>query len=116
MPPKHVGTTPQQADITGDVAAMQDQAMKSMSQMGLAWVEGMSDLGSEVLSFVADRIKQDVKTQHKMLHCKSVNELQHIQAEFIQTAIEDYTAETGKLVQMSHDIYTPPTPEQTDKD
>ena len=91
--------------MAGDVAAMQDQALKSMSQMGLVWLEGMSDLGSEVLSFVADRIKEDVKTQHKMLHCKNVAELQHIQAEFMQTAIDQYTAETGKLVQMGQDVF-----------
>ncbi|WP_299547442.1 phasin family protein [uncultured Tateyamaria sp.] len=92
--------------IAGDVSALQDQSLKMMSQMGLAWVEGMSDLGSEVLSFVADRIKEDVKTQHKMLHCKNVNELQNIQSEFLQTAIDQYTAETGKLVQMGQDIYS----------
>lgn len=123
MPPKQPAgaaetATSTTADVTkmaGDVAAMQDQALKSMSQMGLAWVEGMSDLGSEVLSFVADRIKEDVKTQHKMLHCKDVSELQKIQAEFMQTAIDQYTAETGKLVQMSQDLYAPPSTDDTKK-
>lgn len=111
MPSKHAehGAAPlSDADASkgaADVAAMQDQALKSLSQMGLVWMEGMSDLGSEVLSFVADRIKEDVKTQHKLLHCKNVTDLQHIQAEFMQTAIDQYTAETGKLVQMSQDVF-----------
>jgi len=117
MPPKQTSDQPETgasttdtpaAKMANDVAAMQDQGMKAMSQMGFAWVENLSDLGSEVLSFVADRIKEDVKTQHKMLHCKNVADLQHIQAEFVQTAIDQYTAETGRLVKMGHDLYNRP--------
>lgn len=116
MPPKQTSDQPESgastdnpaAKMANDVAAMQDQGVKAMSRMGLAWAEGLSDLGSEVLSFVADRIKEDVKTQHRILHCRNVAELQHIQAEFVQTAIDQYTAETGKLVKMGHDLYTPP--------
>lgn len=91
-----------------DVAALQEFGFRQMSSMGIAWVEAFSELGSEVMSFVAERIKEDVKTQHQILHCKNVTELQHIQAEFVQKAIDQYTAETGKLVQMSHDLYAPP--------
>lgn len=72
--------------------------------MSRAWIESMSDLGSEITTFVAERIQQDVRTQHAMLHCRTLPELQHIQAEFMQRAFEDYTAETGKLVQMSTEI------------
>ena len=32
---------------------------------------------------------------------RHIRELQHIQAEFVQTAIDQYQAETGKLVEMS---------------
>lgn len=123
MPPKQPAGTADAASsveaevtkVAGDVAALQDQSFKMMSQMGLAWVEGMSELGSEVLSFVADRIKEDVKTQHKMLHCKDVTELQNIQAEFLQTAMDQYAAETGKLVQMSQDIHAPQTSDTAKK-
>jgi len=116
MPPKQPSDQPETgastdnpaAKMATDVAAMQDQGMKAMSRMGLTWAESLSDLGSEVLTFVADRIQEDVKTQHKMLHCKNVADLQHIQAEFVQTAIDQYTAETGKLVKMGHDLCTPP--------
>lgn len=110
MPPKPdiSGLDPEEnlaTKMASDVAALQDQGLKAMSKFGLAWAEGMSDMGSEVLSFVADRIKEDVATQHKLLHCKNVADFQHIQAEFIQKAIDQYTAETGKLVQMSHELF-----------
>lgn len=87
--------------LVNDAAALQAFGLNTMTGMGVAWAEALSDMGSEVLSFVADRIKEDVKTQHKMLHCKDLGELQHIQAEFVQNAIEQYQAETGKLVEMS---------------
>lgn len=69
--------------------------------MGTAWFERVSDLGSEVMSFVAERIKQDVETQHALLRCKSLSEVQHVQAEFLQKAFDQYQAETGKLIEMT---------------
>lgn len=95
-------TGPQQ--MMDDAAALQAYGFNTMTSMGVAWVEALSDMGSEVLSFVADRIKEDVKTQHRLLHCKDVDELQEIQAEFVQKAIDQYRDETGKLVEMSRNF------------
>ena len=101
--------TPPADDLVSDVATLQSYGFQAMSGMGVAWAEAFSEMGSEVLSFVADRIKEDVKTQHRMMHCKDMGELQKIQAEFVQTAINQYTAETGKLVEMSQDLMSIPT-------
>ncbi|RLJ60100.1 phasin protein [Litoreibacter meonggei] len=79
---------------------MQGAGFASASTMGTAWLEAMSDLGSEVLSFVAERVKEDLKTQHQIMHAKSLTEVQHIQAEFVQKAVDQYSAETGKLVEL----------------
>lgn len=79
---------------------LQDAGFRNMMGMGTAWVEALSDMSAEVAGFVADRIKEDVKTQHKILHCKNAADLQHIQSEFMQKAMDQYTAETGKLVKM----------------
>ena len=75
-----------------------------MASMSTTWVEAMSKMGSEVMSFVAERIKEDVKTQREILHCKDLKELQSIQARFLQRAIEQYTEETGKLVEMNSNL------------
>lgn len=80
---------------------LQKAGLGNMMGIGGAWVEALSDMGAEVLAFVADRIKEDVKTQHEILHCKDLAELQNIQARFLQKAIDQYQAETGKLVEMS---------------
>ncbi|WP_246107397.1 phasin family protein [Puniceibacterium confluentis] len=79
-------------------------AFKSLSpaaRMGTAWFEHVAVLGSEISSFVAERIKEDVKTQHALLNCKSLPEVQRVQAEFLQKAFDQYQAETGKLIEMS---------------
>lgn len=100
--------------MMSDSAALQAFGFKTMAGMGVAWVEALSDMGSEVLSFVADRIKEDVKTQHKMLHCKDMGELQQIQAEFVQKAIDQYREETGKLVEMSREMVKPAAPNKSE--
>ena len=92
-------------DLTSDLATLQSLGFNRMTQFGTAWVEALSDVGSELLSFVAARIKEDVKTQHEILHCDDMAELQEIQNRFVKNAIDQYTAETGKLVEMSHKFF-----------
>jgi hypothetical protein len=91
-----------------DAAALQAHGFDKVTNMGVAWIEALSDMGSEVMSFVAERIKEDVHTQHRLLHCKDMEELHKIQADFVQTAIDQYRAETGKLVEMSHKLEIAP--------
>ncbi len=88
------------------IDALQNSGFGNMLGMGTAWAEAFSDMSAEFLSFLADRVKEDVKTQHKVLHCKDVHELHHIQAEFVQTAIDQYQDETGKLLEMSSTVFS----------
>ena len=94
--------TPQTAATIADaIAQMQRFGLQSMNWMGAGWVERMSDLNSEALAFLSERVKQDVELQHRLLHCKTIEEMQHVQAEFLQTAIDQYTEETGKMIDMA---------------
>lgn len=97
------------AEQMSDLATLQGFGFNNMTSMGTAWAETLSDMGSEVLSFVADRIQEDVKTQHEILHCSDMTEMQKIQTRFIQKAIDQYTAETGKLIEMSQQLFSPAT-------
>lgn len=83
----------------------EEAGLGPMRWMGTAWFEAMADMNSEVVNFVAERIKQDVKTQHELLHCKSAEELQKAQMAFLEKAYEQYTDETGKLVKMSMEMF-----------
>ncbi|MFY0691076.1 MAG: phasin family protein [Paracoccaceae bacterium] len=101
-PTRKETTAPEFTAMTDALTELQKAGLGSLSWMGTAWLENMSDLSSEVMSFIADRVKEDVRTQHQILHCNDVSRLQKIQAEFIQRAIDQYTAETGRLVAMGN--------------
>lgn len=92
-------------DPKSDMAALQSLGLTRLNRFGTAWMEALGEMGSEVMSFVADRIKEDVKTQQQILHCDDLAELRRIQTDFLQKAIDQYTAETGKLVEMSQHVF-----------
>jgi hypothetical protein len=83
----------------------EDAGLGPLRLMGTAWVEAMAELNGEIASFVADRIKEDVKTQSELLQCKSPKDLQDVQLAFLEKAYAQYTAETGKLIQKSLDLF-----------
>lgn len=84
--------------------AMQTAKFPNMPDFGGAWVENMADYGQEVLSFISKRVAEDVQTQHALMHAKGVAEVQHIQAQFFQKAMDDYAAETAKLMELGKSI------------
>lgn len=96
-------TTSTDSEPFNTFAHLQEAGLGNMMGMSTAWMEAISDMGAEVATFVAERIKEDVKTQHEILHCKNVGDLQHIQAEFIQKAMSQYQIETGKILKMGTD-------------
>ncbi|WP_261395335.1 phasin family protein [Salipiger bermudensis] len=68
-----------------------------------AWL----DLGSEMQSFYADRIRAEVETQHEILHSRSPAELARIQAAFFRRAVSDYRAHLGRMTEMLEQIWFP---------
>ncbi len=89
----------------------EDAGLGPMRWMGASWHEAVADMNSELATFVADRIKEDVKTQHELLHCKSAQELQKAQVAFLEKAYQQYTSETGKLIKMGLDMWPTATSE-----
>ena len=85
-------------------ADLQGSGSDSAARLYIAWMEGLSDLGNEAVQFVAERIAEDVKTQHAILNCKSPAELVAIQRAFLQKALDQYVAEGGKLARMGTEI------------
>jgi hypothetical protein len=99
---------------TGDaplnaMTALREAGFGNMIGMSAAWLEAVGDMSAEFVSFVADRVKEDVKVQHQILHCKDAAELRHIQSQFLQKAVDQYQAETGKLIEMGTKAFTPPS-------
>ena len=110
MPAKTAARQPEtKPDPTGaepleTLVGMQTASLNSMAWLGTAWMSNAGDVGTELMQFLAKRIKEDVRTQHEMLHCKDLTKLQDIQMRFVQTAMEQYAAETEKLLQMGSDM------------
>ncbi|MFQ1701616.1 phasin family protein [Loktanella agnita] len=106
MPTKTEST----ARETTPSSSNQDDAISqlaALSWMGSTWVEAISEMGSEVARFVAERISEDVKAQHALLHCKSLSEMHAVQAAFLERAYDQYTAETDKLLERGGAILPP---------
>ncbi|MEL6239875.1 MAG: phasin family protein [Pseudomonadota bacterium] len=93
-------------NVVKSITDLQMTGLGSFSWLGTKWLENMSDLGSEWLHFVSERVQEDVKTQHEILHCKNVGEVQQIQARFLKKALDDYRDETGKMVEMCTKMMT----------
>lgn len=93
--------TPDTANPMASVLeAMQSATFPELPKVGTEWIEHMADYGQEVLSFMAQRVAEDVQTQHALMHAKGVAEVQHIQAQFFQKVMDDYAAETAKLMKI----------------
>jgi len=82
---------------SGTFMDVQKSGFGNLMDLNAAWIENLGDINSEFLSFVAGRVQENVKTQQKILHCQDVAEVQKVQAESLQTAIDQYRAETGKI-------------------
>lgn len=89
--------------------AMQSTKFPKMPDLGTSWMEHMADYGQEVMTFMAKRVAEDVQTQHSLLHAKGVAEVQHIQAQFFQRAMDDYAAETARLMELGKSMTLTPT-------
>ena len=81
-------------DVLDTLAAVAPAA----TWMHPAWIAIMTQVSTALATFVTARFKEDLDLQQALLRCKSLAEAQHVQAAFIQKAIDQYQAETGKLI------------------
>ena len=79
-------------------------------------VENWVAMGAEAMRFLSDRLQQDVATQQALLQCKSIGDIQAVQASFIQTAMDQYLHESTAMIaklQGAIQGITPPTHDRT---
>ncbi len=82
----------------------EDAGFYPLGLMHTGWFDKVAEINSEVANFVADRIREDAKTQGELLKCKSAEELQKVQMKFLEKTYAQYTLETGKLIKMGIDM------------
>ena len=67
-------------------------------------LEGMEKVRQEVVDFVSTRIRHDMETQQELLRCRNFDELREVQTRFVKTAMEQYTAESMRLMELGSEI------------
>jgi hypothetical protein len=98
------------APMANLIDAMQESSTKMLSGFGSEWFGTMSSVGTEMLAFMSERVKQDIQTQQDLLQAKGIAEIQKLQADFFKKAMEDYSAEMTKLMEIgkSHEKHATP--------
>ena len=95
--------TVKQGDGGGN-GAVNEETMAAMLKANEAMLEGMMALQREIMEFSSARVQQDLETQGELAKCTDLQEAWKVQAEFAQKAMQHYSAETAKLVDLSAKI------------
>ncbi|MHC0052610.1 phasin family protein [Actibacterium sp. D379-3] len=96
--------TPKLGD-PGAFSGMQTEGLALLGGFGTAMMEAMGRSGAEVMEFVGNRLKEDMKLQQELMNCRDMNKIGEIQAQFMKTAMAQYSAESGKIMQISTDAF-----------
>jgi len=87
-------------DLFSAMYEFQETSLGPLRLFGEAMLTWSTEMGAEVTRFLSDRLREDARTQHEILHCRDPEALQDIQLRFLKKALEDYTAETGRIVEL----------------
>lgn len=88
---------PKDQSFTDFVGMLGNMPFNPMNDPQLkAW----SDLGADMMKFAASRIQQDIEAQKSMLACRSLEDLQKVQAEFYSEAVKDYSAQIQRAMEV----------------
>ena len=87
---------PDALDVLAAVAPLAPTAWTSA-----VWLDNLARMNAQVATFIADRACAAVETQLALLQCRSLTDLQHVQAAFVQKAVAQYQAEAGQMVAMT---------------
>lgn len=69
----------------------------AMDWMGTGAFSQAMQMHADFVSFISDRLAEDLKTQNALLRCKTIEDARDIQIAFVQKVYQDYAAEAGRL-------------------
>ena len=78
--------------------SLQENGFGAVPEVGTDWFASIAAMGTEIMAFTAARIQQDLQMQQALLSAKGISEVQKIQMDFFQKAMEDYSTEINKLI------------------
>ena len=88
------------------VTATQQEAIETIESASQAMLEMFSIARVEITDFVTERIRQDLEAQQAFLRCRSLDEVRHLQVQFVRTALDQYGGEAAKLMRLGGEVAT----------
>jgi exonuclease VII large subunit len=83
---------------------VRQDALQGAEVAGTAVFEGFARAQKQIADFVADRIRQDIETQSELLGCRSLEDVREVQSKFFRRAMEQYSAEARRLMNLGGDV------------
>lgn len=93
-------TTPTKTTLqsNSDPMAAAVENMIALNPMQGGALKAIYAMGTETMQFLSSRMQHDIETQKAMLTCKTLEDLQKVQADFYKKALEDYSAAGAKMM------------------
>jgi hypothetical protein len=82
---------------------MQDAGLGPLNWLAPVYRDCVGAAGADFADFVASRIARDHRTQHRLLRCRTAEDMQAVQSAFLSEAAADYNASTGERVRIVTD-------------
>ena len=92
---------------TGDSAGMTDfqsASLNSLAAFNTTMAENTARLYREWTEFMSHRLREDMALRQRLLSCTSGEDMAAVQAAFFKDAMEEYAAESRKMLQMTQDM------------
>ena len=77
------------------------EMMAAMMAVNPVFAKAWMDLVSEGARFLTDRLQTDLETQKALMACKTPADLMQVQAEFLNTAMQQYADEATRVINMT---------------
>lgn len=83
-------TKPREKSTEDTMQSLHKEGIANLADMNTNLFETFGDISAHMAKFIAQRIEEDVKVQHDLLHCKSLTDVQNVQLSFFEKALRQY--------------------------
>lgn len=91
----------QKADSGGDTGFGAPPMFAAMASVNPAFTKAWMDMMSESARFMMERLQADLETQQALLACRTPADIMEVQANFVNTAMQQYAQEAARLMDMT---------------
>ena len=83
---------------------IQAASLNSLCAFNTTMADNTARLYREWTEFIGHRLREDMALRQRLLTCTSAEDMASVQAEFFRRAMEEYAAESRKMLQMTQDM------------